>query len=200
MKKSLVKSARVKRMTFEIERICSSKGGSVRFDGFLNMHSKIAFKCSNGHSWMTTGASIKYRGSWCPECSGLINNNSELIHQTVTRKGGRVLSGTYTNQESDFTVACDEGHEFVCNWKSLRRGSWCPRCAGVKKITLQDTLDLAASRGGTLLSGGIRNAHVKLKWKCGFGHIFTASYNSVQQGAWCSSCHGSFEKNFLGTF
>ncbi|MBU0532992.1 zinc-ribbon domain-containing protein [Candidatus Micrarchaeota archaeon] len=52
----------------EIQEIAKSKGGKCLSTEYVSTHTKLKWKCKEGHIWMSTPASIKY-GSWCPICS-----------------------------------------------------------------------------------------------------------------------------------
>ena len=49
----------------------------------------------------------------------------------------------------------------------------------------------ARSLGGECLSTEYRHAHVKLRWRCGAGHEWVATANSVRQGSWCPACYNA---------
>jgi hypothetical protein len=60
----------------------------------------------------------------------------------------------------------------------------------VKKIAYQDVKKLAKKLGGKLLSKEYVNSRGKLNWACEHGHEFTATYQNIKAGRWCSVCAG----------
>jgi len=65
-----------------------------------------------------------------------------------------------------------------------------------REKTLEDAQALAASHGGQCLSTEYRNARTRMRWQCAQGHVWEATYNSIQQGSWCPECSGK-KKNTL---
>lgn len=46
------------------------KGGELISKYYLNNSRKMLFSCVEGHFWLASGANIRNKQSWCPECSG----------------------------------------------------------------------------------------------------------------------------------
>lgn len=57
-----------------------------------------------------------------------------------------------------------------------------------RRLTVEHARSLARERGGEFLSTEYRTALTKYRWRCGSGHEWDATYNSVQQGHWCREC------------
>ena len=47
---------------------------------------------------------------------------------------------------------------------------------------------LAASRGGQLISTSCKNAKSKLEWRCRLGHEWIARCDHIKRGSWCPVC------------
>jgi hypothetical protein len=60
----------------------------------------------------------------------------------------------------------------------------------MKKLTIEAMRFMAKKRGGKCLSRVYVNWETKLLWRCGKGHEWKASQNSVSQGSWCPKCAG----------
>lgn len=56
----------VQRMAKLLE-VVEKKGGTVTGGEYCNPHSRISFRCAEGHEWSTTYDSV-VRGSWCAAC------------------------------------------------------------------------------------------------------------------------------------
>ena len=57
-----------------------------------------------------------------------------------------------------------------------------------RRLTIAHAQTLASARGGEFLSTEYRTALTKYRWKCGCGHEWDATYNSIQRGSWCPEC------------
>jgi hypothetical protein len=111
----------------------------------------------------------------------------KLIQQTARKRGGRCLSKVYVGALEDMKWQCRKKHIWSAEWNSIRRGSWCPYCAG-SVVTMRDIHRLAKKHNGKCLSKRYINNRIKMKWKCGLKHIWRATSNSVTSGQWCPIC------------
>jgi len=125
-----------------------------------------------------------------------------MMHRLATSRGGQCLSDSYRNNLTKLRWRCAKGHE----WKAVpgsivgsgdRKGSWCPICVGKlpKRLALENLKQLAAARGGELLSTRYHNAKDSLRWKCAKGHMWDAVPDAVKHGTWCPVCGGSYPLN-----
>jgi hypothetical protein len=101
-------------------------------------------------------------------------------------KGGKCLSKAYVNVGSKLEWQCSKGHVFSSTPNSVQQGSWCPFCAGHNK-TITQMADLARTHGGDCLSPEYI-PQKKLKWRCKFGHEWSATASTIIQGHWCGKC------------
>ncbi len=150
-------------------------------------NSKLKWKCKKGHIWEAKLVNIIDKTVWCPFCDGRNPLTIQDMQKLAKNKKGKCLSKKYVTARSKLKWECQKGH----NWKAIpdaiKRGSWCPYCAG-KHITISDLQKNAKERGGKCLSKQYINAHTKLKWKCKNGHIWYARPNSIRSGQWCPIC------------
>jgi len=58
----------------------------------------------------------------------------------------------------------------------------------VGSVDIECCKRVAKERGGQCLSTTYIGSRIKMHWQCAKGHEFRASYNTVQQGHWCSRC------------
>jgi hypothetical protein len=63
-------------------------------------------------------------------------------------KGGRCLSEQYINNKVKMRWECSEGHQWEAPSNSIRRGTWCAKCSGVSRLTIDEMKTIAHSRGG----------------------------------------------------
>ena len=104
------------------------------------------------------------------------------------KRGGHCLSTLYVNCSTPLLWQCSAGHRWYAVPASVRKGSWCPECAGVGRTTLRVLQDVAASRGGICLSAFCPNGATKLRWRCREGHEWSATPFQIKRGHWCPFC------------
>jgi hypothetical protein len=73
-------------------------------------------------------------------------------------RNGKCLSIEYITYDTKMEWICEDGHIWNATFGSVYKGSWCPTCAGCKRLTLQDAKDLAKSKGGDCISEEYINA------------------------------------------
>lgn len=117
----------------------------------------------------------------------------EQCRRTAEERGGDCLSGEYVNTSTKLHWRCAKEHEWDADWKSIKMGHWCPRCAAerlgrVYKIDIERCRQLAKKRGGQCLSKEYIDAHTKLRWQCSKSHEWDATWNNIQCGKWCPIC------------
>jgi hypothetical protein len=104
------------------------------------------------------------------------------------RRGGRCLSPLYVNSSVPLLWECGIGHQWSALPSTIRTGSWCPDCAGVRRLTLERMREIAESRGGDCLSRRYTNNATKLEWRCAAGHEWSATPLQIKKGHWCPFC------------
>jgi len=58
---------KIRRNLKDIQCMAKKRGGTCVSQKFEKMSDRIKWKCSSGHVWIATAASVK-KGSWCPKC------------------------------------------------------------------------------------------------------------------------------------
>lgn len=177
----------------EVTKIALSKGGKCLSTTYINSKSKLKFQCSEGHIWETIPLIIK-KGSWCNICTmkkvseGQRDTIDDFI-KIIRNKGGKCLSTNYINaQQSRIHVECKFGHRWYALPQGLKKGTWCRKCYGTAKSTLEEIKDLAKGRDGKCLSDNYVNDMTKMIWSCSENHIWRASPNNIKSGKWCPTC------------
>ena len=61
------------------------------------------------------------------------------MHALAKERGGECLSTKYINTRTKLKWQCAKGHIWDAQYSTIRRGSWCPTCAGQKKKIKQST-------------------------------------------------------------
>jgi hypothetical protein len=113
------------------------------------------------------------------------------LREYAKTKGGECLTGYFPGVAVPVRWKCAQGHEWKARAIDVRRGNWCPVCAGNYPLTLADMHQLARERGGKCLSTEYINSAQKLRWRCAEGHVWLATGNDVRNsGSWCPHCAG----------
>lgn len=178
--------------------LARSRGGECLSTVYFGRHTKLRWRCAEGHEWEARPGDVA-RGQWCPKC-GVARRASkrrltiEMMRSLAEAKGGRCLSPAYLGNHTKLRWLCKKGHEWEAAPKSVKSGSWCPRCAvtagAVKQSgSIEDMREVAAQRGGKCLSRKYANNKTKLRWRCAEGHEWKATPSNIRsRGAWCPTC------------
>jgi len=112
------------------------------------------------------------------------------MHEIAIKNGGQCLSSEYVNSSTKLQWECSIGHKWAASATSIRQGSWCPKCGGTSKLSIQDMLKVAVERKGKCLSKIYVGVHSKLRWKCKVKEhpSWMASANNIRRGGWCPKC------------
>jgi hypothetical protein len=71
---------------------------------------------------------------------------------------------------------------------SIIKNSWCLKCSGNEKHTVEDCRLLANKNNIECLSDKYKNNKSNLLWRCYCGFVWLASYNNVSLGEKCPKC------------
>ncbi len=170
----------------DMQVLAQKKGGKCLSTQYGMNKTKLLWECKKGHQWHATPIAIQ-RGGWCPVCSGRAPLALHQMQVLASQKNGKFLSKTYTRTSDLHRWQCAQGHTFQMRPHHVRRGSWCPHCAG-KVVTYNDMVQMAQRKGGKFLSQEYRGTAVKHDWECCEGHQWKTTPNSIQSGTWCPFC------------
>jgi hypothetical protein len=112
------------------------------------------------------------------------------MRQIASERKGKCLSLLYTNANSKLLWECENGHQWEAVPGSIKRGRWCPNCAG-KHISIDDVKKFSASKGGKCLSEKYSGCEQLLLFECGKGHQWKTSWSKIKIGHWCHICAGN---------
>lgn len=171
----------------EFQAIARKHGGQCLSHEYVQRQTPMAFVCRVGHVWKARPASI-LAGSWCPGCAHVPANGLAGVQAIARERGGRCLSPIYVAARPGMQWRCAEGHEWFAPPARIRKGTWCPTCAGHK--TIEDMQALAAQHGGRCLSGDMAEGAYDacMDWECAQGHHFSVRWRCVAVGQWCPAC------------
>ncbi len=110
-----------------LKKIAKSRGGKCLSGEYVNAFTKLSWKCSKGHIWDDTPNNIK-KGKWCKNCSKTKRLTIGEMQQIAESRGGKCLSKKYVNSFTKLEWKCKNGHKWMANPESVKRGSWCRKC------------------------------------------------------------------------
>ena len=120
-------------------------------------------------------------------------DNLKAMKDLAKKRGGFCLSQQYLNARTKLKWKCREGHVWKAIPDSIKRGSWCPKCANKlkankRRLTIEEMQKIAEKKGGKCISTNYVNAKTKLIWECNIGHTWRAIPANIKKGHWCPIC------------
>jgi hypothetical protein len=167
----------------------------------LSMHyksprEKLLWECEKGHQWKAPFSDILYKKTWCVECAGKKKLDGIKMAQEIAKlKKGKCLSIEYKNSTNQKLLwECEKGHQWYASLNQIKdKKTWCKKCAGLEKLTIEIAKEEAKKRNGECLSEEYFGVKQKLIWKCKCGHQWEATLNNIKnRHSWCPEC---FQKN-----
>ncbi len=183
-----------------LQEIAAQRGGFCLSNKYAGASFKMRWRCAQGHEWEARASRIR-GGAWCPGCSGRkVKSPASKLRDVAARLGGAVLSETVSDAWCSVRLSCSNGHQWETTPNSVLRGhQWCPLCGTktrekLQAIRTQDEglvrlQEIAASRGGSLLSTTYLKSSTKYEFACSEGHRWKATSNNIQRGSWCRKCY-----------
>jgi hypothetical protein len=184
-----------------LRKLVRLRGGELLSDTYIDSSTPLTWSCRKGHQWVAPLRDINWK-HWCPICYGERRLPSprltlEVLQEVARKRGGECLSVSFTKSTLKLRWRCKAGHVWDARAHQVLRGSWCPDCAGVRKLTIGEMHSLAENRGGRCLSEEYIQSKRKLLWRCAWGHEWWATACSVRQGSWCPRCAGVVLKHCI---
>ncbi|MFX1476812.1 MAG: hypothetical protein ACFFCI_01650 [Promethearchaeota archaeon] len=176
-----------------MKEIATSKGGIIKSKNYINSRIRYEFECKNGHTFKRYPQELK-RGIWCRLC--LKEKKLKEMQKIAKKRGGKLISTEYINARTPLIWECNrcilKGKPFrwSARYIDIKKGAWCPKCAGKLKYKIEDMKKFALSKNGDCLSSDYKNMKSPLLWKCGDCETeWLATPTSVfYQGTWCPKC------------
>ena len=184
----------------ELRRIARQRGGALLSQTYVNNREPLLWRCDAGHMWQAAAGHVKpgrHRpGSWCPNCPRRSKGKPavlsiEEMQELARSRGGECMSTSYVNGLTKLKWRCAGGHEWKARPAMVKYGTWCPVCAGTRKLDLKLLRQEARSCGGKLISREYANGESPLLWECAAGHRWKATAAKIRSGRWCPSCGGT---------
>jgi hypothetical protein len=168
-----------------------ANGGVCLSATYETASTPMNWRCGVGHEFTTRFTNIYHEGHWCIVCAHARMRLYSLVdcQRTATERGGLCLSTTYVDRLTHLRWRCALGHEWLAALAHVVvNKSWCPRCAGVLKYTIEECRAFAATRGGACLTDVYKNALTGMQWRCREGHGWRATFSRIVGGSWCPHC------------
>lgn len=170
-----------------IQAIAREKGGRCLSTEYVNADAHLRWRCAEGHEWEATPSCISH-GTWCARCARKAKLTIEEMQELARARGGLCVSTEYANSKTRLRWRCAVGHEWSALQSHVRRGAWCPHCAGNAPRTIREVQAMAAERGGICLSTTIKSSSDRVRFRCRVGHEFARVVQHLHQGIWCPRC------------
>lgn len=122
----------------------------------------------------------------------LESNELGNLKDIARQNGGKLLSAVYKGNNEKLEWECAEGHKWnAVPQNILRAKSWCPKCARVALLNIEEMKVLAKKRGGQCLSKEYIGISSPLKWECAVGHQWEVAPAGIKfRNTWCPYCAG----------
>jgi hypothetical protein len=178
----------------DLQKLAQSRGGKCISNEYKGGKNKLAWECKKGHTWEANYNNIK-SGTWCPKCVGHCKDIIE-IKQFIESKGAKCLTEEYIPSKK-IKVQCSQKHIFEMKFGNIKKGQWCPICAGKVKDTIENMRIIAKQSDGKCLSIEYINTETKLEWECNKGHKWFATPHMIKMGGWCPECYNEIKGKAL---
>ncbi len=115
----------------DMQTIAKKWGGKCLSETYTNLLTNMKWQCAKGHIWETQAGNI-VQGHWCPECRGSKKGTIEQMKEIAKSRGEQCCSRVYKSNAIKLKWKCKEGHTWEAVPKSVKKGSWCGKCASIK--------------------------------------------------------------------
>jgi hypothetical protein len=163
-------------------------------------HTRVRWRCSEGHEWETSVSGRALTGAGCPYCAGqrVITGVNDLatLFPALAEEAQFDASQVMAGSSQRLPWKCSQGHEWKTTSSSrVSAGSGCPMCAGQRVITgVNDLLTLYPDIAKEALFDPAQvmwGSNKKLNWRCPSGHEYvTRVADRTADGAQCPYCQG----------
>ncbi len=121
------------------------------------------------------------------------NDTLRRLKKIALEHNGKCLSVNYKSIKQKLLWECEKGHRWRTTINSiLYSSSWCPECAGNRKLSLIELQHLAIQKDGRCLATHYLNSKTRILWQCKQGHQWYASALSIKnRNSWCPKCAGN---------
>ena len=191
-----------------------------------NAHTKVWWKCKNGHNWQAS-ISSRNRKLGCPYCAGqrtiigkndfeswCKENNPGLLIEWNNEKNNINPSEMMKTSNKKFWWKCANGHEWEATIANRVHGTKCPYCytgnaskrklVSFKEWCIKNNKEYLLAEWDYDANTNVKpntiskGSHKKVWWKCKFGHSWEAQLKSRTYDHGCPYCSKTYKKVVIG--
>jgi hypothetical protein len=167
--------------------IAKRRGGTCISRRYVDSRTPLRWRCRFGHLWKAIPTNVT-QGSWCPDCAHRRRLTLREMQAIAADRGGQCLAKQYVNNETKLLWRCSASHQWAAAPGLVKSGGWCPYCAHVARLSLNEMHVIATLRKGRCVSTEYISIKTPLLWRCQSGHQWKASPASIKRGSWCPVC------------
>jgi len=108
--------------------LAKQHGGKCLSKRYTLASEKLKWQCERGHQWKAVPYTVR-SGMWCPFCGGTRKKTIAQMKALARERGGKCLSDTYVDIDTNLLWQCTEGHRWQAKPSSIHAGTWCPDCS-----------------------------------------------------------------------
>lgn len=113
----------------DLYAVAAERGGKCLSTEYLGAHAAHDWECAKGHQWTASWNNIQ-KGSWCPTCARLPEDDPRDAWELARDRGGECLGQvTLRTGKAGYRWRCEHGHEWEQRISNIRSGNWCATCA-----------------------------------------------------------------------
>lgn len=168
----------------DVSEIAAELGWTVRLRG--RPKGTFDILCDKGHKVLLSKYKLKHTlNPKCRVCE--YETYLERRERVCKEYGGECLDEGYKSASTKLKWRCAEGHSFSARMRDVvEKGKWCSKCE-----YYQEMVELAQSKGWSLLSKKFINKGTIYRWSCPSGHVVR---KMAQRAFSCEVCGDGSER------
>lgn len=177
-------SQKTKLTYIEIFNIVKNDGNELLTNEYINMKTKMEFKCKCGEVFITNYDSYKNKNKkQCNECGKSILRKSntssiEEVKNYIESKGCKLVSN-YINAKAKLKLICNCGEEFEKSFNKFKQGQTkCRHCTNRKEWNNESISELLKSEGNELISKEELTSSSEILVKCKCNNEYTTTFRN----------------------
>lgn len=182
--------------TEDVKSKCKELGIEFISLQYTRKKDKYLFKCKCGRIFERTWDKVDSGHCRCNNCS--IKERSEKRKTDIKEIGEfaklnrcKLLSSDFISSHEKLLFECECGNKFEKSWVNFKRGQTrCTVCTNKIKWDISSVKEKCLEYGIKLISDSYSNNEEYLKFKCGCGKIYSATWSQVNTGSrkCCGEC------------
>jgi very-short-patch-repair endonuclease len=161
---------------------------------YVSISKAILTKCNKcNYEWSPIATNL-IKGARCPNCEGRKKRSHEEFVEDMSEINPHVdIKGTFVNTASKIEYMCKVcDHSWSATADSLLRGTGCPNCAGTKRKTQEEFIQIMGTLHPNLSTkGNYVNSGTRIHATCNVcNYDWTPFAGSLMRGTGCPSCVG----------